>query len=202
MVVCGAIVGGLVERALAVTDDSLPESMLALIIALCIIAGLAMPAIAFLAKAWDGSSHSRENDDLIEELEDGWAEDQGLRTEARALNIACEQGELHINTEVAPAIYRIADEVAEEARRAYAWLRVQIGGLPSAPPARPQEDDRDDDGIRRSIPTGIPGAEPIRLDPLVDRGLRLKELQRRRSGAMARLDALSPHPWSGNQDIA
>ncbi len=99
---------------------------------------------------------------------------------------------------MAPAINRAAYEVAEEERRAFGWLRVQIGGLPAAMPARPAED-LEPTGIRRSIPTGIPGAEPIRLDPLVDRGLRLQEL-RRRSAAMARLDALPPHPWSMDRD--
>jgi hypothetical protein len=54
--------------------------------------------------------------------------------------------------------------------------------------------------MRRSIPTGIPGAVPIRLDPLVDRGMRIQALQRRRSNAMMRLDAMPPHPWSGNQE--
>ena len=60
---CVVFVAGLVERALAVTDDSVPDSMLALLIALCVIAGLAMPAFAWIAKAWDGSSQSRENDE-------------------------------------------------------------------------------------------------------------------------------------------
>lgn len=196
---CVVFVAGLVERALAVTDDSVPQSMVVLLIALCVMAGLAMPAFAWIAKAWDGSSQSRENDELIDQLEDSRAEDQELRTEARTTNTACEQDEVHINTEVAPAINRAAYEVAEEERRAFGWLRVQIGGLPAAMPARPAED-LEPTGIRRSIPTGIPGAEPIRLDPLVDRGLRLQELQRRRSAAMARLDALPPHPWSMDRD--
>jgi hypothetical protein len=52
--------------------------------------------------------------------------------------------------------------------------------------------------IRRTVSPGVPGAEPIRLDLLVDRGLRVPKLQRRRSEAMSRLDDLQPHPWSGN----
>jgi hypothetical protein len=199
-VVSMAVVGGLVERALAVIDNSLPESMLALIIALCIIAGLAMPAVAFIAIAWDGSSLSRENDDLVEQLNDGLAEDQELRDQARSLDEACGQQQLRVNTEVAPAIQRIAIEVVEEARRAYAWLRVQIGGLPSAPPARPQQNLAG--GQATSIETGIPGAEPIGLEPLVNRGLRMQELARKRSQLITKLDATPPHPWSGNQGAA
>jgi hypothetical protein len=194
---CTVFIAGLVERALDVTDDDVPILMQALLVALCVTAGVAMPAVAWLAKAWDGSSRSRENDDLIAQLEDGLAEDQQWWAAARSTNISCEQDELHINTEVAPAIYRAAAEVAVEERRAYGWLRVQIDGLPSAPPARPAENsDRSD--MQRVIPTGIPGAEPIRLDPLVDRGLRIQKLRLRRSEAMERFDALPPHPWSGN----
>jgi hypothetical protein len=196
-VVSIAIVGGLVERALAVIDNSLPESMLVLIIALCIIAGLAMPAVAFIAIAWDGSSFSRENDDLVEQLNDGLAQDQELRDEAHSLDEACGQEQLRVNTDVAPAIQRLAIEVVEEARRAYAWLRVQIGGLPSAPPARPEQDLAG--GQATSIDTGIPGAEPIRLEPLVSRGLRMEELARKRRELMTKLDEMPPHPWSGNQ---
>lgn len=199
-VVSLVIVAGLVERALAVTDDSLTESMLALIIALCVIAGLAMPAIAFLAVAWDGSSISRENEGLVKQLDAGLAEDQGLRNEARSLDQTCAQKELHVGTELAPAALRIVVEIAEEMRRAYAWLRVQIGGLPSAPPARPIQDLNGAE--THSIDTGIPGAEPIRLQPLLTRGLRLKELQRRRQAAMTALEQMPPHPWSGNQEVA
>jgi hypothetical protein len=195
-VVSIAIVAGLVERALAAIDNSLPESMLVLIIALCIIAGLAMPAIAFIAIAWDGSSLSRENDDLVQQLNDGLAEDQELRDKARSLDEACGQEELRVNTDVAPAIRWIAIEFVEEARRAYAWLRVQIGGLPSAPPARPEQ--RLAGGQATSIETGIPGAEPIGLEPLVSRGLRMEQLARKRSELMTKLDEMPPHPWSGN----
>lgn len=152
-----------------------------------------------MPKAWDGSSRSRENDDLIDQLEDGRAEDQQLRAEARAANIACDQEESHIDSGVAPAIYRKGNEVADDARRAYGWLRVQIGGLPTAAPSRPIPD-LDSAELRRSIPTGIPGAEPIRLDPLVDRGLQLAELKRRRAAAMARLNDIPPHRWAGNRD--
>jgi hypothetical protein len=100
---------------------------------------------------------------------------------------------------VATALYGIPYQAAEEERRAYAWLRVQIGGLLSGPPAKPAEDLNAVD-IRRTISTGVPGAQPIRLDSLVDRGLRIQKLQRRRSEAMSRLDDLQPHPWLGNQD--
>ena len=49
-----------------------------------VMAGVAMPAFAWIAKPWDGSTQSRENDDLVEQLEAGLAEDQTLRSAARA----------------------------------------------------------------------------------------------------------------------
>jgi hypothetical protein len=196
LVVSLAIVTGLIERALAVIDNTIPQSMLVLIMALCIIAGLAMPAVSFIAIAWDGSSYSRENDDLIDQLDAGQAEDQDLRSKARSLDDACSQEETRINTEVAPAILRVAIDIANEAWRAYVWLRVQIGGLPSAPPRRPEQDLTADQPT--SIETGIPAAEPIRLEPLVSRGLRIEELRRRRGELMTKLDELPAHPWAGN----
>jgi hypothetical protein len=196
LVVSLAIVTGLIERALAVIDSTIPQSMLVLIMALCIIAGLAMPAVSFIAIAWDGSSCSRENDDLIDQLDAGRAEDQDLRSKARSLADTCHQEETHINTELAPAILRTAFDIANEAWRAYVWLRVQIGGLPTAPPRRPEQDLTSDQPA--NIETGIPGAEPIRLEPLVSRGLRMKELRRHRSEMMSKLAEMPAHPWAGN----
>jgi hypothetical protein len=194
-VVSLALVAGLVERALAVADDSMPESMLILIISLCVIAGLAMPAIAFIAVAWDGSTISRETENLVKQLGEGLAEDQNLRGTATALDQACGQVEFHLSTHLVPTIVQLAANVAEEAHTAYAWLWVQIGGLPSAPPTRPCHKLIGDEAV--AIDTGIPGAELIRLEPLIDRGIRLRELGRRRSELMAQLNAVPPHPWSG-----
>jgi hypothetical protein len=103
VLLCTVFIAGLVERALDVTDGDVPILMQALLVALCVTAGVAMPAVAWLAKAWDGSSWSRENDDLIAQLEDGLAEDQQWRAAARSTTISCEQDRLHINTEVAPS---------------------------------------------------------------------------------------------------
>lgn len=72
------VTAALIERFLAV--NAITEGIvIALMIALCILAGYGMPTVAWVAIAWDGSRKSRERDHLAEHLDQSLARDTGIR---------------------------------------------------------------------------------------------------------------------------
>lgn len=189
------ITGGLVERYLA-TGDATDTVVYILMLFACGLTGLGMPLLDFIATAWDGSSVSRERDSLVAQLDANFVEYEGLRHGALALSRECDTLTAHARDHVVPEIVRGAEEIMAPVHDAYAWLRIQIGGLTAKPPY-----DRDpcldtSDPLAPSFDTGIPGAPPLVLTALADRNTRLVNVNVRREEAMEGLAQVADHPWA------
>lgn len=111
---------------------------IALLIGLARIAGLAVPGIAFMAKAWDGSSHSREHDDLIDQLNSCLTEGPGhpRRRHRPRPGQRPRYRQRSVNTSSPASSAPPADHITTT-QHAYSWLRIQIGGLPGVPSSPP-----------------------------------------------------------------
>ena len=188
------ITGALVERFLAVNavTDNL---VVGLMISLCILAGYGMPVGAWLAIAWDGSSKSRERDHLASHLDESLARDTGIRNGIAHLDEDIQALTVLITEHHVPAILNHADDILDNARRDYAFLRIQLGDLPAAP---------DYDTINTlakiddtwKIHSRIPRTDPIHLKALEQRRRRLDAINAKRISELAIVNALPRHPWA------
>jgi hypothetical protein len=162
-----------------------------------IVAGLIMPALAYLAVALDGSKVSRERDSLAGALDhDLGAYNAAIDDSRRSLAIVAENRD-SLNKKVFPSICQSVQEVVDAAYRPYGLVRLLTGGLAKEPlakttPTITYEGDRATGGF---IGTSIPGARNVNLKPLFDRGARLADLEGQRCELLNRLNALSDHPW-------
>lgn len=185
------VTGALVERFLATNFTSDP-AIITLMIGLSILAGIGMPALAWIATAWDGSSQSRERDHLAAELDHGLAEDTGLRGAANLLHEQNQADATTLTEHTIPAIIRDADTALDPARHAYAFLRIQLGGLPDAPPYNRSDVPATDPWVLDST---IPGAELIKLNPIADRNKRLNAMTAKQDNQINIINAHPTHPW-------
>lgn len=172
-------------RATASVDFGMP---LLVILTAAITTGIALPILAFVAVAFDGSSTSRERDELIGLLDEDEADFKThLEDASDALDTARSQHEQLTQT-VLKAICNQAEAEFYDARREYALLRILLG-LPTR-----GQDDRVDSSNR--IRTGIPGAAPVDHRPLQDREITLQYLEGNREGLNDRLTKIPDHPWT------
>lgn len=188
------ITGALVERFLAinaVTDDL----VVGLMICLCILAGFGMPIGAWLAIAWDGSRKSRERDHLAEQLDESLARDTGIRNGIAQLDEDIQADTVLVTENHSTAIFNHADDVLDDARCDYAFLRIQLGGLSEAPPY-----DTDNTpakiGDDWKIHSRIPKTDSIHLKALEQRHRRLDAINEKRRTELATVAALPHHPWA------
>lgn len=185
------VTGGLVERFLAVNFTTDPI-VITLMVGLCLLAGIGMPLLAWYSIAFDGSRHSRERDHLAAELDRGLEVDTGLRAGAALLYEQNQADAVTLAEHTVPSILRSTDLILDKARSAYAFLRIQLGGLPDNPPyTNPNLPTRNP----WILDTGIPGASTINGTPIADRSKRLTALLASQREAMQRINSLPPHPW-------
>ena len=184
------ITTALIERGL----DALGQAQTAVMVVMVMLAvttGLLMPTLAFLGKALDGSKVSRERDALADDLDADREEYDELIEQAEADLAVARSLDRELVEKVVPAILRDAQRVVDEARAPYNFLRLQIGGLANrVEPASTVEV-----ANRPPIHSGVPGAEPVSLQPVIDRDSRLATLRARLSELTLRLRRVPPHPW-------
>ncbi|QNE18615.1 hypothetical protein F1D05_12735 [Kribbella qitaiheensis] len=190
--IAGGITAALIERGLDALGNAQP-AITAVMIVLALTTGLLMPTLTFLGKALDGSKVSRERDALSRDLDADldWHDELVDQVEldlAAARNIDHELVE-----KVVPAIRSEVQDLVNEAHVPYDFLRLQIGGL-SGSHTVPSTAVATTDPAG-SISNGIPGADAISLQPVVDRNARLAALRGRIADLDKRFRALSAHPW-------
>ena len=191
-----AITSGMIWRGIAALGNA-SIGTTAVLVFVAAVTGLLLPTLAFLGVALDGSKVSRERESLAADLDDTL--DAYLETigdSRRDLARVAEIGDT-LRDKTLPDICHTTQEVVDGVYERYGTVRLLIGGLSADPPSRTTKTiGRDAAGsIRGYIGTSIPGAGTVNLDPLLDRGHRLAEIEVQRTSLLGRIDALAPHPW-------
>lgn len=192
------ITTALIERGLDSLGDAEPAVTVVMVM-LALTTGLLMPTLTFLGKALDGSKVSRERDALSNDLDDDRDHYEEMMKQIRTDLSLAKDIDHELVEKTVPSILADVQEIVREAQSPYDFLRLQIGGLPS----RPERADMATEVVvavgghaRGPISNGIPGAESISLQPVLDRDLRLAALRSRLETLESRLRQIPPHPWN------
>jgi hypothetical protein len=195
------VAGTLVQRgSLALGDVSFAVNFT--MVSLAMITGIVVPALAWWAEAHDGSSVSRERDQLARDLNHDYADHQDLREEYLGNKADSEDIEHRVLTDILPRIVDGVQSVVNNARHDYAWLLVQIGNTEQPPDPQPLQISSDLAHPVGSISTGIPGADSVDLQVLWDVLARLHALRSGRAAIDQRYQALARHPWDHSANTA
>jgi hypothetical protein len=191
------IVGGMVERGLASLGDS-DQLVYVIMLSLAALAGLAMPVLAFLPQALDGSKKSREVDAVSDDLDVDLEQQDEDKAVVRANVDRIVNLKDRLNGDALPSSCNYVQSVVDEAHGVLAFGRAQIGGLAADPPGKQSRrlEVRDGNVVGGEITTGIPGARSVSLLPLLDRNHRMREIHRQAEDLRTRLADLPKHPWS------
>jgi len=198
LAVCG-VLGAIISTTLIIRGlqslDNPRWYEIAAIVALCLVAGFAMPGLAYAAKATDGSLHSRRADEL-----QAWgaqvAETQTQNEEA-AQGLLAQATDLD-STVVHTSLPKVAEDTVAEVYTAvqpYEWAYVQVGATNIELPACPSITAIDPDGkpyIVQSITCGLPGAPALDLQPIKTRMGRIEVLRDQRETLYQELAAIVP----------
>jgi hypothetical protein len=187
------ITAALIERGL----DALGHAQTAVAVVMIMLAvttGLLMPTLTFLGKALDGSKVSRERDALSDDLDEDREQYGELVEQAESDLAIARRLEREQVEKIVPAILSDVQKVVDEASAPYHFLRLQIGGLSSQVTVTSGAVELAT-GTRPPLSNGIPGAEAVGLQPVIDRDRRLAALQARLAEVTMRLRRVPPHPW-------
>lgn len=202
-----AITSGLVLRGLASLGSADPAVTYVLVF-LAVVTGLLMPCLSFLAVALDGSTISRERDQLAVDGEDDYKEQADLEDESKASLASIADGTDLLVGSIFPKICEDVQATVDQGHTLYNLVRAQIGGLEADPPTKTRRrfrvaPDGEPPGAEvlgiafvGEITSGLPGAEPVDLLPLVERVRRLHAISEERGGLEERLAKVPPHPWT------
>jgi hypothetical protein len=193
------ITTALIERGL----DALGQAQTAVAVVMIMLAvttGLLMPTLAFLGKALDGSKVSRERDALSDDLDEDRQQYDELVEQAEADLAIARRLEREQVEKIVPAILGDVQKEVDEAWAPYNFLRLQIGGMASQA-EKTSSAVEVATGNRPPLSNGIPGAEAVGLQPVIDRDKRLAALRARLAEATMRLRQVPPHPWDHSDRI-
>ena len=197
-----AITSGMIWRGVAALGDA-SFGTTAVMIFVAALTGVLLPTLGYLGVAFDGSKVSRERDSLVADLDDDLESYLATISESRRdLADAADIGDA-LKDKTFPDICNTTQEAVDEIYEFYGIVRLQIGGLSADPPAKTSKTIQHGgpNGISGYIGTSIPGTRSVNLDPLFDRARRLDEMERQGADLLARIDALSPHPWGKPRTI-
>jgi len=193
--VLGAIVSGtIVARGIQALDRPTGYEV-TLVVLVSLVAGFALPGLAYAAKATHGSLYSRRRADLEEwghEVEEKQTTDMEV-----ADSLLGESARIEQNL-VSEALPKVAEDAITEvygAVQPYEWAYIQIGVDNITLPARPSVRGFDDDGkpyIVQSITCGLDNAPALDLQPIKDRMNRIDVLHRERLEREEALKRIKP----------
>jgi hypothetical protein len=184
-VAASLLMAGLVLRA---TADLKLGVVWILVAALAALAGFGMPLLAYLATAFDGSSVSRERDEVVTALEEDNAGYDDLHDECDVtIGSAATDSQL-LKNDVEPTLRRALQERLIQAQPEYTLLRL-LGGLPTVQLIA-------DQAHGAVLSTGIPGAPTLDIKPLSEQLAVLDSLDGSREALASQLRHLPVHPWS------
>lgn len=198
--IAAVITSALIMRFVTITDITNPV-VYWLMIVLCTVTGVGMPLFSWLAHAWDGSAISRERAGLTANLDESLARHTGLRNTINIENVRYIDSHVDLTERVIPTIINAtAGSHVTRIRHAYAFLRIQLGGLPGKPPY-----DEDNTPARLAdkfkIHTSIPSTDLIHLKLLQARAENIESLNKERAQAIAAVQQIPPHPWGESADL-
>lgn len=200
-VIAAAITAGLIWRTVITVGDDGGPIVLAILIFLALVVGIAMPVLGYWSIAFHGSKVSREIVALTKALETDKAEQDALKDDMQAhLDAAHECLALVIQRDV-PNLLNDVQQQLLQVHLKYNFVRSQIGNLEQDPPkpgSRMLSGD-DESGFKASMSTGIPGARDIDLQPLTDLLGRRQQLLTTHKELVVDLMDLPPHPWAGRE---
>jgi hypothetical protein len=196
LLTAAGMTGGLIDRGVVTLGDADAVTTW-VIVSLALVTGVVLPALAYLALAFDGSKVSRERDAVADALRADHAEHAALVAEVRAaLEHRHEVGGL-LRTKHVPDILSAARAALDEVAPLHNLLRLQIGGLTGPGPARPARVPvQGAVGLPADLSTGLPGVRTVDLRPVADRLDRLRALDDVYDDLERRLAALPSHPWT------
>lgn len=189
------ITGAMIQRVISVSSG-MDATTTALVIALAMATGLGMPALAYWAKAVDGSKVSRERDGLADDLDEDLDEDLALRAAIQQQFDEAETIDERIVNDTLPDIHREVTRTAEAARSDYQFLHMQLGLEEKIPPPQGVTIDRTDNNtLTGAISSGVPHADTVDLGPTWRRLARLKTLRSELEVLRGRFVKVPEHPW-------
>jgi hypothetical protein len=179
----GAIVAAaIVARGVQMLDQPTVWDV-AFVILVSLVVGFALPGLAYLAKAVDGSLYSRRRGELVTWL-DQVEEERRTSTEvAAAMLDESARVEQTVVLESLPQVARAIEAAVHGAVQPYEWAYIQIGVDNIALPPRPSVTGVDEDGkpcIVQSITCGLEHAPALDLQPIKDRWERITRLHGQR----------------------
>ena len=197
-----AVTSGMIWRGTAALGNA-SFGTTALMIFVAAVTGLLLPTLTYLGIALDGSTVSRDRDGLAADLDDDLGDYlETLDNSRRDLAGVAEIGDT-LEDKTFPDICNATQEAVDAVYDLYGRVRLLIGGLSAEPPPKTTKTiGKDAEGnFHGYIGTSIPGARKVNLGPLFDRYHRLVNIESRRAGLLARVDALPPHPWGNSRTI-
>jgi hypothetical protein len=183
MVIAVALTAGLIFRATSTLNLGV---VYVVITVLSVITGIGMPVLAFTAVAFDGSSLSRERDELAKSLADDKDAFDDLRADCR--DSLSEMASLTESMrDRLPEILQDVQAELTAAQPDYTLLRLMIG--------LPNSNLESGEALGGRLSTGIPGAPEVDLRPFNDRVQALSEFDELRVQLGHELDLIPAHPW-------
>jgi hypothetical protein len=196
-VVAAAITGGMIVRGTVALGQARLGTAVVMVL-LAAVTGLLIPTLAYLATALDGSRISRERDGLAAGLDDDFVEQSELKGEIQAALDSVTGNKKTLEDKTFWDICTAVQAAVDKAFVPYNFCRLQIGNLEAPPPekAKRSATQNPERAFPEQISTGLPGAEPVNMHPLLDRQSRLEALDKERGDLQTALEQIPEHPWT------
>jgi hypothetical protein len=192
-----AITSGMIMRGLLSIGPAQEFYTVDVLIFLAVLTGLLMPMLSYLAIALDGSKVSRERDSIARQLDADLDAQMALKDAAAKELDSYREGRATVQEKHFLNICNAVQAAVDEAHLPYNFCRIQIGALEAPPPAPSQRFVRLEDGLERGyISSGLSGAEPVDLLPMMDRISRIVALNDRHDQYLGQLYSIPVHPWA------
>jgi|GEM_PF-2248905 len=192
-----AITSGMITRGILSVGPNGGVYTIDVLVFLATLTGLLMPMLSYLATALDGSKISRERDSIAQQLDADLDAQAELKDEAAKQLDAYRYVRATVQEKHFLSICHAVQAAVDEAHVPYNFCRIQIGALEALPPEPTQRFIRLEDGLARGyISTGLSGAEPVDLLPMMDRISRIDALNERHDLYLELLHSIPMHPWT------
>lgn len=194
-VIALAITAAMIERAVVAMNGDGPL-VTAVLLLLAALAGITCPVVTWMAVASDGSTASREVDALAMQLDQSLAVHADMVATVEEQIAAFEQIAGAVVDRTFPEIVDEVQKTVNGARAVHGFLRLQLQLPDASPPPGKLKLVRSQSGpVSGAITSGLPGADEVSLQPLLDRYVHLMHQRDQIVRLTDRLAVVGPHPW-------